>query len=60
MKTGLQAVEASLLSTTERADHLERQLLSGQSELDDALGKLTQFQIKEKELTEKSRDLVSL
>jgi hypothetical protein len=59
MKVGLQNVETSLQTEMERADDLERQLLSSQSEVNDTLGKISQYQIKERELTEKSRDLVS-
>ena len=58
MKVGLQNVETSLQTEMERADDLERQLLSSQSEVNDTLGKISQYQIKERELTEKSRDLV--
>lgn len=59
MKVGLQNVETSLQTEMERADDLERQLLSSQSEVNDTLGKISQYQIKERELTEKSRDLVN-
>ena len=53
-------MEASLQTEMERAGDLERQLLSSQTEVNDTLGKISQYQIKEKELTERSRDLVGL